>query len=122
MTETAASPRQTLSYLRSMFQAHGIHPKNKLGQNFLIDLNLVDRDDKPFIASLPRKSLSRGHGYVTIRSRGVGTEPGRESGIVSFSRANLQLFSRFSRSDFDFTKAAVRREICGLIGNGVPAA
>src|SRR5438045_931048 len=37
-----ASPRQTLSYLRSVFQAHGIHPKNKLGQNFLIDLNLVD--------------------------------------------------------------------------------
>jgi 16S rRNA (adenine1518-N6/adenine1519-N6)-dimethyltransferase len=42
MTETVASPRQTLSYLRSVFQAHGIHPKSKLGQNFLIDLNLLD--------------------------------------------------------------------------------
>ncbi len=42
MIDPNPSPRQTLSYLRSMFQAHGIRPKNKLGQNFLIDLNLVD--------------------------------------------------------------------------------
>ena len=42
MTEPAPSPRQTLSYLRGLFAAHGIRPKNKLGQNFLIDLNLVD--------------------------------------------------------------------------------
>jgi 16S rRNA (adenine1518-N6/adenine1519-N6)-dimethyltransferase len=36
------SPRQTLSYLRNLFEAHGIRPKSKLGQNFLIDLNLLD--------------------------------------------------------------------------------
>jgi len=36
------STRQTLSYLRGLFEAHGIRPKNKLGQNFLIDLNLLD--------------------------------------------------------------------------------
>lgn len=36
------SPRQTLSYLRTLFEDRGIHPKNKLGQNFLIDLNLID--------------------------------------------------------------------------------
>jgi 16S rRNA (adenine1518-N6/adenine1519-N6)-dimethyltransferase len=35
-------PRQTLSYLRSLFEERGIKPKNKLGQNFLIDLNLLD--------------------------------------------------------------------------------
>src|SRR5262245_61078514 len=35
-------PRQTLSYLRNLFEERGIKPKNKLGQNFLIDLNLVD--------------------------------------------------------------------------------
>ena len=34
--------RQTLSYLRNLFDERGIHPKNKLGQNFLIDLNLLD--------------------------------------------------------------------------------
>lgn len=36
------SPRQTLSYLRQLLDQHGIRPKNKLGQNFLIDLNLID--------------------------------------------------------------------------------
>jgi 16S rRNA (adenine1518-N6/adenine1519-N6)-dimethyltransferase len=36
------SPRQTLSYLRTLFAERGIRPKNKLGQNFLIDLNLLD--------------------------------------------------------------------------------
>src|SRR5262245_14184509 len=35
-------PRQTLSYLRDLFEARGIKPKSKLGQNFLIDLNLLD--------------------------------------------------------------------------------
>src|SRR5262249_7032666 len=37
-----APPRQTLSYLRTLFQERGIRPKNKLGQNFLIDLNLLE--------------------------------------------------------------------------------
>jgi 16S rRNA (adenine1518-N6/adenine1519-N6)-dimethyltransferase len=36
------SGRQTLSYLRELFQARGIRPKSKLGQNFLIDLNIRD--------------------------------------------------------------------------------
>jgi 16S rRNA (adenine1518-N6/adenine1519-N6)-dimethyltransferase len=36
------APRQTLSYLRNLFDERGIKPKNKLGQNFLIDLNLID--------------------------------------------------------------------------------
>jgi 16S rRNA (adenine1518-N6/adenine1519-N6)-dimethyltransferase len=35
-------PRQTLSYLRNLLEGRGIHPKNKLGQNFLIDLNVLD--------------------------------------------------------------------------------
>ena len=35
-------PRQTLSYLRGLMAAHGLEPKSKLGQNFLIDLNLLD--------------------------------------------------------------------------------
>lgn len=36
------SPRQTLSYLRGLLQNYGLEPKAKLGQNFLIDLNLLD--------------------------------------------------------------------------------
>jgi 16S rRNA (adenine1518-N6/adenine1519-N6)-dimethyltransferase len=45
MNETPVShpaPRQTQSYLRELFQCNRLHPKNKLGQNFLIDLNLID--------------------------------------------------------------------------------
>ena len=36
------SQRQTLSFLRTLFEERGIQPKNKLGQNFLIDLNLLE--------------------------------------------------------------------------------
>ena len=36
------SPRQTLSYITRLFEAHGLQAKAKLGQNFLIDLNLLD--------------------------------------------------------------------------------
>ena len=41
-TRQGPSPRQTLSYLRSLFQAYGLELKSKLGQNYLIDLNLID--------------------------------------------------------------------------------
>lgn len=40
MLPPAASPRQTQSYLRDLLASRGIHPRTKLGQNFLIDLNL----------------------------------------------------------------------------------
>lgn len=39
---SAPPPRQTLSFLRNLLRHRGIVPKNKLGQNFLIDLNLLD--------------------------------------------------------------------------------
>src|SRR5215831_7995871 len=42
MAPETSAPRQTLSYLQHLFQERGIRPKNKLGQNFLIDLNLID--------------------------------------------------------------------------------
>ena len=34
--------RQTRSYLMDLFARHGFHPRTDFGQNFLIDLNLVD--------------------------------------------------------------------------------
>ena len=37
-----ASERQTRSYLMKLFDAHGFHPQTHLGQNFLIDLNIVE--------------------------------------------------------------------------------
>jgi 16S rRNA (adenine1518-N6/adenine1519-N6)-dimethyltransferase len=42
MTIPHPPPRQTLTYLRNLMEARGIHPRNKLGQSFLIDLNLLD--------------------------------------------------------------------------------
>src|SRR5436190_9006425 len=43
MTSEPESPvRQTQTYLRHLFQERGLRPKNKLGQNFLVDLNLID--------------------------------------------------------------------------------
>jgi 16S rRNA (adenine1518-N6/adenine1519-N6)-dimethyltransferase len=36
------SARQTQSYLRSLFTQRGISPQRRLGQNFLIDLNIHD--------------------------------------------------------------------------------
>lgn len=35
-------PRQTQSYLRMLFARHGIAPRHRFGQNFLIDLNIHD--------------------------------------------------------------------------------
>ncbi len=39
---SAPAKRQTLSFLADLFRRHGLRPKNKLGQNFLVDLNLFD--------------------------------------------------------------------------------
>jgi 16S rRNA (adenine1518-N6/adenine1519-N6)-dimethyltransferase len=36
------SPRQTISFLRARFREAGIRPDTRHGQNFLIDLNLLD--------------------------------------------------------------------------------
>ncbi|MCS7047005.1 MAG: 16S rRNA (adenine(1518)-N(6)/adenine(1519)-N(6))-dimethyltransferase RsmA [Gemmataceae bacterium] len=40
--DAPAAPRQTRSFLRDLIQARGLKPKTKLGQNFLVDLNLLD--------------------------------------------------------------------------------
>jgi 16S rRNA (adenine1518-N6/adenine1519-N6)-dimethyltransferase len=63
------SDRQTLSYLRNLFDERGIRPKNKLGQNFLIDLNLLDLIVRT--AELCRDDLAlevgSGTGGLTVR-------------------------------------------------------
>jgi 16S rRNA (adenine1518-N6/adenine1519-N6)-dimethyltransferase len=69
MTPTTPSTRQTLSYLRNLFAERGIKPKNKLGQNFLIDLNLLDLILRS--AELTREDLAlevgSGTGSLTVR-------------------------------------------------------
>src|SRR6186997_1500045 len=62
-------PRQTLSYVKSLLGARGLRPKNKLGQNFLIDLNLLDLVART--AELDRRDLAlevgTGTGSLTTR-------------------------------------------------------
>lgn len=41
-SSTRPTPRQTLSFLKNLLEARGLRPNSKLGQNFLIDLNLLD--------------------------------------------------------------------------------
>jgi len=40
--DATPTPRQTLSYIKGLLQSRRLIPKNKMGQNFLIDLNLLD--------------------------------------------------------------------------------
>jgi 16S rRNA (adenine1518-N6/adenine1519-N6)-dimethyltransferase len=65
----APTTRQTLSYLRTLFEERGIRPKNKMGQNFLIDLNLIDLVLRT--AELSRDDLAleigSGTGSLTVR-------------------------------------------------------
>jgi 16S rRNA (adenine1518-N6/adenine1519-N6)-dimethyltransferase len=42
MIERQPPPRQTLTYLRRLCEDHGLRPRGKLGQCFLIDLNILD--------------------------------------------------------------------------------
>ncbi len=65
---TDPQPRQTLGYVKSLLDARGLRPKNKLGQNFLIDLNLIDlvvrtaalsRDDLAFEIGTGTGSLTQ---------------------------------------------------------------
>lgn len=69
MNPATPSTRQTLSYLRNLFAERGIRPKNKLGQNFLIDLNLLDLVLRA--AELTREDLAlevgSGTGSLTVR-------------------------------------------------------
>jgi len=69
MTPPASSTRQTLSYLRNLFAERGIRPKTKLGQNFLIDLNLLELLLRT--AELTRDDLAlevgSGTGGLTVR-------------------------------------------------------
>jgi 16S rRNA (adenine1518-N6/adenine1519-N6)-dimethyltransferase len=61
--------RQTLSYLRTLFEERGIQPRTKLGQNFLVDLNLLDFIQRH--AELTRDDLAlevgSGTGGLTVR-------------------------------------------------------
>ena len=61
--------RQTLSFLNRVFRAHGIEAKSKLGQNFLIDLNLLDFIVRTAEVSKHDAVLEVGTGTGSLTSR-----------------------------------------------------
>ncbi len=63
------SPRQTLSYLLRLFESHGIEPKNKLGQSFLVDLNLIDLITRTAELDASDAVLEVGTGTGSLTSR-----------------------------------------------------
>lgn len=71
MSDTASIPlpRQTLSYLRNLLDSRGIDPKNKLGQNFLIDLNMLDLVVRSAELSKEDLVLEVGSGTGTLTGR-----------------------------------------------------
>jgi 16S rRNA (adenine1518-N6/adenine1519-N6)-dimethyltransferase len=70
MAESAGyAPRQTLGYLRDLFAARGLHPRKKLGQNFLIDLNVMDLLPKAAELSKDDVALEVGAGTGSLTSR-----------------------------------------------------
>jgi 16S rRNA (adenine1518-N6/adenine1519-N6)-dimethyltransferase len=66
---TPPPPRQTQSFLRELFRQHGLTPKKALGQNFLIDINLVDFVVKAGDLSRDDFVLEVGTGTGSLTSR-----------------------------------------------------
>ncbi len=70
MAESAGyAPRQTLAYLRDLFAARGLHPHKRLGQNFLIDLNVMDLLPKAAELTKDDIALEVGAGTGSLTSR-----------------------------------------------------
>jgi 16S rRNA (adenine1518-N6/adenine1519-N6)-dimethyltransferase len=68
-TPPVPSPRQTLSYLNRLFEAHGLEAKSKLGQNFLIDLNLLSLIERTGELSQSDAVLEVGTGTGSLTSQ-----------------------------------------------------
>jgi 16S rRNA (adenine1518-N6/adenine1519-N6)-dimethyltransferase len=92
-----AAPRQTLSYLRGLLEARGLRPRNKLGQNFLIDLNLIDliartgqltRDDLAIEVGTGTGSLTARLAQAAGAVLGVELDPG----FYELTRENTAAF------------------------------
>lgn len=66
---TEPAPRQTLGFLRNLLDSRGIQPKNKLGQNFLIDLNMLDLVVRSADLSKSDLVLEVGSGTGTLTGR-----------------------------------------------------
>jgi 16S rRNA (adenine1518-N6/adenine1519-N6)-dimethyltransferase len=63
------STRQTLSFLKNLIAAYGLETKSKLGQNFLIDLNLIDLIGRTAELSSEDAVLEVGTGTGSLTAR-----------------------------------------------------
>ncbi len=91
--------RQTFSFLKRLFYAYGLEAKSKLGQNFLIDLNLIDLIGSTAELSSADAVLEVGTGTGSLTARLV-----KEAGqIVSI--------------EIDTTFAPVARQVVGERAN-----
>lgn len=63
------APRQTLSYIKGLLSSRGIVPKNKLGQSFLIDLNLIELVVRTAELSRDDLALEIGTGTGSLTAR-----------------------------------------------------
>ncbi|MBQ3387987.1 MAG: ribosomal RNA small subunit methyltransferase A [Thermoguttaceae bacterium] len=100
---TGSSENQTRSYLMRRFETLGIHPRGKLGQNFLIDLNLlrllyesaqIDQNDVVLevgtgTGSLTSAMADRAAAVITVEVDPIMHEMARQE---LFGKKNIRFF------------------------------
>ena len=100
---TGSSENQTRSYLMRRFETLGIHPRGKLGQNFLIDLNLlrllyesaqIDKSDVVLevgtgTGSLTSAMADRAAAVITVEVDPIMHEMARQE---LFGKKNIRFF------------------------------
>ena len=128
--DTGSSGNQTRTYLMKRFETLGIHPRGKLGQNFLIDLNLLrllyesaEIDENDLIlevgtgtGSLTRAMSEKAAKVITVEIDPIVQEMARQE---LADRSNV----RFLLTDILENKNRLSRQVLDLINeerNAVP--
>lgn len=126
---TGSSENQTRSYLMRRFETLGIHPRGKLGQNFLIDLNLlrllcesaqIDKSDVVLevgtgTGSLTSAMADRAAAVITVEVDPIMHEMARQE---LFGKKNV----RFFLTDILENKNRLSQEVLEAIRQEVAAA
>lgn len=126
MPDRERSPRQTLSYLRGLFERHGIHPKAKLGQSFLIDMNLLDLIVRTAELTADDLALEVGSGTGSLTAMladRAGAVVSVEVDPAYFSLATEAVADRHNvrllNADVLRNKNALNPEVLAAVGDGL---